>query len=127
MKFLCLGYLDVKAMDALPESDLDAIMKQCWPHMKVMYATGQVLVDAGLEAAGKHLRREGGAITVTDGPYAEAKELIGGAVLIEAKDMEDAIRVASLHPALQLAEGERLGWRMEVRPLHYFEGHPAAA
>ena len=83
--------------------------------------TGQVLVDVGIEASGRRLRREGGTIVATDGPFAETKEIVGGAVVIEAKDIDDAVRVASLHPTLRMPEGEPWGWRMEVRPIHYYE------
>jgi hypothetical protein len=58
---------------------------------------------------------------VTDAPFVETKELIGSAFLIEAQDMKDAIQIASLHPTTQVAEGEEFGWRIEIRPVHYFE------
>jgi hypothetical protein len=47
--------------------------------------------------------------------------LIGSVLLIEAKNMEEAIQIASLYLTTQAAEGEEYGWRMEVRPVHYFE------
>ena len=121
MKFLCLGYFDSEKMAALSKSELDAVMGKCRPHLEELYKSGQVIIDAGLAVATKTLRRTEGKLKPTDGPYLETKEMIGSAVLIEARDMEDAIRVASLHPSLQLDEGERLGWVMEVRPIHYFE------
>lgn len=42
-------------------------------------------------------------------------------ILIEAQDMEDAIRIALLHPTTQVVEGEQFGWRIEIRPVRYFE------
>jgi ketosteroid isomerase-like protein len=121
MKFLCLGYLDSVTMDARSRAEIDAVMSQCRPHMEPLYATGQVRVDTGLEPVSKVLRRAGRKVKAVDGPYVETKEMIGGAILIEARDMEDAIRVASLHPALQVEAGEELGWGMEIRPIHYFK------
>ena len=121
MKFLCLGYFDRAAMDALPKADVDALMSQCTPHMGVIHATGQVLVDAGLDVQAKSMRRVKGKLTVTDGPFMETKEMVGGTFLIEAADMEEAIRIASLHPATQVAAGERYGWGLEIRPIHYFK------
>ena len=56
---------------------------------------------------------------VTDGPYAEAKEMVGGFFIIEAADKDEAVRVASLHPAATL--GERVGWGIEVHPIGFFE------
>jgi hypothetical protein len=60
-------------------------------------------------------------VRITDGPFVETKEMLGSAVLIEARDMEEAIRLASLHPTTQVDAGEHLGWAMEIRPIHYFE------
>ena len=56
---------------------------------------------------------------VTDGPFAETKEQVGGFFIIEAQDLEDAVRVASKHPAALL--GEQAGWGIEVRPIEMFE------
>ncbi len=121
MKFLCLGYFDKDKMDACTQDDIDAMMRDCGPHMRKMYDTRQVIVDAGLDTHTKCLQRVNGTVNVTDGPFTEAKEMIGGAILIDAVDMEDAIRVAKLHPTTQVPVGEQFGWRMEIRPLHYFE------
>ena len=119
-KFLCLGYLNAATMSATPKEEIDAAMAKCWPHMRDFYAAGQVLVDAGLGLTTKLVRRESGKVRVTDGPFTEAKEIVGSAFLVEAADMEDAVRVATLHPAVQIAEGEHLGWRLEVRPVDYY-------
>lgn len=80
-----------------------------------------MLIDAGLALETKTLQRVNGKVKVNDGPYSEAKEMIGSAILIEARDMEEAIRVASLHPSTHVAAGEQLGWAIEIRPIHYFE------
>jgi len=120
MKFLCLGYLDREKMKDLPQSEIDAIMRECRPYSEKLYNTGQVIVDTGLEATGKSVRRVNGTLTITDGPFIETKEIIGGAFLIEAKDMDEAIQIASLHPAVQMAAGEQFGWGIEIRPLHTF-------
>lgn len=121
MKFLCLGYFDREAMGALAPADVDALMGQCKPHMAQFHGTGQVLVDAGLDLQARSLRRRKGKLAVTDGPYVESKELVGSAFVIEAADMEDAVRVASLHPATQVLAGEPFGWGLEIRPIHYFK------
>ena len=61
------------------------------------------------------LRPRNGKPAVTDGPYAEARELVGGFFIIEAADKDEAVRVASLHPAAAL--GESVGWGIEVHPI----------
>jgi hypothetical protein len=58
-----------------------------------------------------------GKPSVTDGPFAETKEQLGSFFLIEAKDMEEAVRIASMHPAARL--GEQLGWGVEVRGIDF--------
>jgi hypothetical protein len=125
VKFLCIGYFSESAMSALAPGAVDALMAKCGPHLKELYGTGQVRLDAGLGVAAKLMRREGGRVRVTDGPFTEAKEVIGSAILIEAADMDDAVRVAALHPTTRLPEGEDLGWRLEIRPVEYL-GPPSS-
>ncbi|MBB6732942.1 YciI family protein [Cohnella zeiphila] len=121
MQFLCLGYLEAEKMDALSKEEIGAVMRECEPHLEALYRSGQVRIDAGLASEAKSLRRKNGKVRVTDGPFTEAKEMIGSAFLIEARDMEEAIRIASLHPTVQVSEGERFGWGIEIRPIHYFK------
>ena len=122
MKFLCLGYLDAAEMDSRPKDEIEAIMHECPPHLENFYNSGQVIVDAGLSSETKCLRRANGKVKVIDGPFIETKEMIGSAFLIEAKDMEEAIRIASLHPTVQVSAGEQFGWGIEIRPIDYFKG-----
>ena len=121
MKYLCLGYLDPKKMDDRPKEEINVIMNQCQPHLERFYNSGQVIIDAGLDSQTKTLKRVNGKVTVIDGPFAETKEMIGSVFIIEAQDMEEAVQLASLHPTTQLDEGEEFGWRLEIRPIHYFE------
>ena len=121
MKYLCLGYLEPEKMNARPKAEIDAVMSECQPHLEELYKSGQLIIDAGLSFETKSLRRVNGKVTVIDGPFIETKEMLGSAFLIEARDMEEAIRVASLHPTTQVGAGEQFGWRIEIRPIHYFE------
>ncbi|GIP47869.1 hypothetical protein J53TS2_14600 [Paenibacillus sp. J53TS2] len=121
MKFLCLGYLDSTKMDGRPKEEIEAVMQKCPPHLEQLYNSGQVILDAGLSPKTRRLRRANGAIQETEGPFAEAGETIGSAFLIEARDMEEAARIASLHPAVQVDAGELFGWRIEIHPVHYFK------
>ncbi|TVX99860.1 YciI family protein [Cohnella terricola] len=121
MKFLCLGYLDSAKMDARPKEEIDDVMLQCQPHLEELYKSGQVIIDAGLASEAKSVRRVNGKVKVVDGPFIETKEIIGSAFLIEARDMEEAIQIASLHPSVQVGAGEQFGWGIEIRPIHYFE------
>lgn len=121
MKYLCLGYFDPEKMAARPQADIDAIMRECQSHMEELYRSGQVIIDAGLTLETTYLRREDGKVRIINHPLNEAKETIGSAFLIEARDMEEAIRLALLHPTMQVSAGEQFGWGIEIRPIHYFE------
>ncbi len=126
MKYLCLGYLDPAKMDSRPKAEVDAVMKECMPQLKDLYDTGGVIVDAGLELETKCLRRVAGSVSMTDGPFTEAKEIIGSVFILEAPHIEEAIRLASLHPTLRVNAAEQFGWRIEVRGIHYFHSSDSA-
>jgi hypothetical protein len=121
MKFLCLGYYDEKKFDALPKADVDTLTRNCQAHDEALHQSGRLIAVASLgpTRATKSVRPKQGNAWVTDGPFAETKEQIGSFFIIEARDMDEAIEVASLHPAAHL--GENMGWAIEVRPIDYFE------
>jgi hypothetical protein len=121
LKYLCLAYYDEKAFDALSKSEARDLVSRCPPHDAALRASGQLVMQASLGPSREttNLRPRNGKVSITDGPYAETKELVGGFFIIEAKDLNEAIRVASLHPAAHL--GEHVGWGIEVRPIGYWE------
>ncbi len=115
MKYLCLAYGDREKMDALSRSEMDAIGVDCQPFMEDLRKSGHLISDEGLGWDTTIVRPRGGKVSVTDGPFIETKEQVGGFFVIEARDLNEAIRVASRHPAAHL--GENLGWGIEVRPI----------
>jgi hypothetical protein len=116
MRYLCLGYYAPERFDTLSEPERKALAERCRPHDEAFFATGKVSTVATLaHGAGAHIRPTGSAPSVTDGPFAEAKEVVGSYYLIEADGLEEAVRIASLHPAARI--GEELGFSMEVRPI----------
>ena len=121
MKYLCLAYYDVKAFEALSKGELDAIVGQCPRYDAQLRATGHLVMQASLGDvdATTCIRPRNGKPSITDGPYVETKEQVGGFFIIDAKDLDEAIRVASNHPAAHL--GERVGWGIELRPIEGFE------
>jgi len=121
MKYLCLAYFDEKKFDALPKSELDALVSQCHSHDQELRDSGQLELVASLagSSASASLRPVQGATSVTDGPFAETREQVGAFFIIEARDLNDAIRVASRHPAASL--GEQVGWGIEVRPVEFYQ------
>ena len=120
MLFLVTGYFDADKMNEKTDLEIDQIMATCEPHLQELYASEQVLMDMGLEASVKQLKRESNRISITERAVTESKEVMGSAFVIEALDMEDAVRVAFLHPTTQVPETEALGWRLEIRLVHYY-------
>jgi hypothetical protein len=116
-----MGYFNPEKMDARPRAEIEAVMSECQPHIEKFYESGKVLIDAGLDSETKSLRRENGKVIVTDGPFTETKERIGSIFIFEAENMDEAIQLASLHPTTQVNRGEEFGWRIEIRPVHYFK------
>lgn len=121
MKYLCLGYYDVEKFQALPPAELDAIVKECSAHDEALKRTGKVTVIASMAMPEewKSIRPASGKPMVTDGPFTEAKEVAGAFFIVEAKDMAEAVEIASMHPAAHL--GESVGWGVEVRECDFFE------
>lgn len=115
MKYLCLAYGDQKRMEALSKAQFEALKEKCQAYDAELRATGQLVDAQSLEWAVTTIRTKAGKRVVTDGPFVETKEKVGGLIVIEARDLNDAIRVASMHPAAHL--GEELGWAIEVRPI----------
>ena len=120
MKYLCLAYYDEEKFNALPKPEFDAIAAQCPMHDEALRTSGHLKLVASLGALrdGASIRPRNGRPTITDGPFAETKEQVGAFFIIEAADRNEAVRVASLHPAASL--GEQVGWGIEVRPIDYF-------
>jgi hypothetical protein len=111
MKYLCLIYLNEDEMDAMPAHEMDALNERHLDFNDGLRKSGH-FVEAEALAPGRataKVRVRKGSIGVTDGPYAESKELVAGFYLIEAVDMEEAIAIASHIPSASLAT-------IEVRP-----------
>ncbi len=117
MKYLCLAYYDVGKFESLSESEVQALVSQCPAYDRALRESGGLVLQASL-GSGKEsigLRPRSGKVSVTDGPYAETKEQVGGFFIIEAQTRDEAIAIAANHPAAHL--GEQVGWGIEVRPI----------
>lgn len=112
MKFMVLIYNDTALMDAMPKREFDATMRDCLAHADELRRDGELLDSQMLESAGsaKSVRIRKGRVTTMDGPFAEIKEVLGGFNIIEADDMDDALRIAAQFP------WARTGC-VEVRPI----------
>ena len=100
MKFIVLIYNDGTLLNGLPASEADGMMRDCLSHADELQAEGKLIESQMLEDAdtARSLRRRNGRLTVTDGPFAETKEVLGGFNLIEAEDMDEAVRIAAAFP-----------------------------
>ncbi len=112
MQFLLLIYNDDAALNALPAGEADSMMRTCFEHADHLRAEGKLLESQQLEPAStaRTIRIRGGRTTVTDGPFAEAKEVLGGFNLIEADSMEEAVAMAREFPWARTGS-------VEVRPV----------
>ena len=100
MKFMLLVYTDPALVDALPEADMDGMLRTCFDHVDDLYRDGYLIESQMLEGprAAKSVRIRSDRVVTTDGPFSEAKEVLGGFNLIEARDMDEAVRIAAEFP-----------------------------
>ena len=123
MKYLLLTYLDEEAWRGVNEAEREKIMAEPLPHVERLMANGKFLGGSPLQPAstGATVRLRDGKRLVTDGPFAETREQVGGYTLIEAKDRDEAIAIAAdfLGPHAQA-----LSAVIEVRALDEMQGVP---
>jgi hypothetical protein len=112
MKYLCLVYADEARLDAMPQPEVDALIDETAANNEELAASGQLVLAEALEhvAEAVTVRVRDGRLSATDGPFAETNEQLGRFVLIEARDLNEAVRIAGRIP------GARIG-SIEVRPV----------
>lgn len=120
MKYLCLAYYNTQQFADMTPDAMQALVSQCPAHDAALNASGRVVMQASLGelAQTRTIRPKNGKLSITDGPFIETKEQVGGFFIIDAQDIDDALRIASLHPAARI--GEQAGWCVELRPIGYF-------
>ena len=103
-------------MDRWAPDEVEAHIRYMNDFAAKLEASGEFVDGQALAPEGMWVRSDGeGRPAVTDGPFAETKEQLGSYFLIEARDLKEAIDVASKHPAARL--NEHLGWGVEIRPI----------
>ncbi|MGH8528675.1 MAG: YciI family protein [Nevskiales bacterium] len=112
MKFLCLAYEEEKKLNDLSRSEWDALRTETLAYVESLRTGGRLLITNALQSArtAATVQVRSGRLSVTDGPFAETKEQLGGFFLIEAKDQSEAIQIASKWPSARLGT-------IEVRPI----------
>lgn len=111
MKYICLGYIEPNKLGDLPEAECHAMMDECFAYDDELRGNGSFAGGHALQGPGSAatLRWENGKVAITDGPYAETKEQIGGILILEARDMNHAIQIMSQHPGVKAGP-------FEIRP-----------
>jgi hypothetical protein len=108
MKYICFGYLDVENWMKKSESEQNAMIDKCFVYDEMLKKSGHWAGGEGLKGpdTATTLRYQNGKVSITDGPYAETKELLGGLLMLEAQDLSQAIQLISNHPGLHMGPWE---------------------
>jgi len=111
MKFVCLGYIEEGKWDSLSETERNFLMEECFAYDDELRRGGHFVGGEALQGprSGATLRFLNGSVQITDGPYAETKEQLGGILLLEARDLTHAIQLMSKHPGVKMGP-------FEIRP-----------
>ena len=112
MKYICLGYYDEKGWEKMSESERNTLMDECFAYDDVLQKNGQSVGGQALQNPrnATTLRWQNGKVLITDGPYAETKEQLGGFFVLEARDLNHAIQLVSNHPGVKAGP-------FEIRPV----------
>src|SRR5262245_35431714 len=102
MKYICLGYFDETKWDALSETERSALLDECFAYDDVLRRSGHFVGGEALQSArnATTLRYRSGKVSINDGPYAETKEQLGGILILEARDLDQAVELMSKHPGV---------------------------
>jgi hypothetical protein len=112
MRYICLGYIEEKKLLTMSEIERNVILDECFTYDDVLRKSGHLAGGEALQSArnATTLRWQNGRLSITDGPYAETKEQLGGILLLEARDLNHAIQLMSKHPGVKLGP-------FEIRPV----------
>ena len=108
MKYICFGYLDVQQWSTLSQGEQQAMIDACFAYDEQLKRDGHWAGGEGLQGpeTAAVVRFQQGSVSATDGPYAETKELLGGILMLEARDLNHAIHLISHHPGVKMGPWE---------------------
>jgi hypothetical protein len=111
MKFICLGYIEPNKFESMPDAERNAAMDECFTYDDELRKNGNFAGGEALQGPQEAatLWWKDGKVAVSDGPYAETKEQIGGILILEARDLNHAIQLMSKHPGVKMGP-------FEIRP-----------
>jgi hypothetical protein len=104
MKYVCMGFIDEAKFAQIPQEDAQRMFEECFAYDDELRRGGHFLGGEALDSARNAvtLRMKKGEVEVTDGPFVETKETLGGILLLEARDLNHAIALMSKHPAIRV-------------------------
>jgi hypothetical protein len=111
MKFICLGYIEDGKWERMSEGERNAMVDECFTYDDVLRKNGHFAGGEALDSPRNAvtLRWQNGKVGITDGPYAETREQLGGILVLEARDLNHAIQLMSSHPGVKAGP-------FEIRP-----------
>jgi hypothetical protein len=111
MKYVCLGFYDESKFAQIPQEEALKMMDECFAYDDELRRGGHFVGGEALDSARNAvtLRMKNGEVEVTDGPFVETKETLGGILLLEARDLNHAIALMSKHPGVKMGP-------FEIRP-----------
>ena len=117
MKYVCLGYIEPNKFESMSPSEQQAMIDECFAYDDELRKNGHWAGGEGLQGpkSAATLWWKDGKVAVTDGPYAETKEQIGGILFLGARDLNHAIQLMSKHPGVKAGP-------FEIRPAHDLSG-----
>jgi hypothetical protein len=112
MKYICLGYIEERMWDDWSDQDQKKFVDECLAYDAELRRNGNFVDGEALQSvkSATTVRMKNGKVAVTDGPFAETKEQLGGIMVLEAADLNHAIQLMSRHPSV------RMGGTWEIRP-----------
>jgi hypothetical protein len=111
MKYLCLVYIDPQVFQGLSASERATLDRDSGSYDEELTRNGHYILAAALQpvSTATTLRKRAGKISMTDGPFAETREVLGGFIFIEARDLNEALKIAGDIPMARYGS-------IEVRP-----------
>lgn len=108
MKYVCMGFIDEAKFAAIPQDQAQKMMEDCFAYDDELRRGGHFIRGEALDSAKNavSLRMNGGKVEVTDGPFVETKETLGGILFLEARDLNHAIALMSKHPGVKMGPWE---------------------
>jgi hypothetical protein len=112
MKYICLGYIEEAMWNGMSAQEQTAFVDQCFSYDDELRKNGNFIGGEALQSVknATTVRYKNGKVALTDGPFAETKEQLGGIMTLEARDLNHAIQLMSKHPSV------RMGGTWEIRP-----------